>query len=122
MPEAARGKSDSFSGETVDTVHPATGDVDTEDSSFCDEDPINTTTNECSTKVLVEGTGAVRVGNKVTAHPIGGTCSTHTPIFNSGTSVVLIEGVNSARKGDTYECSAEIKTGSSKVKFGDAPA
>jgi len=118
MPEAARGDS----VETVDTVHPATGDADPDDSSFCDVDPINTSTNECSTKVFAEGTGVVRVGNKVTAHPIGGTCSTHTPAFNSGTSVVLIEGVNSARKGDTYTCGAEIKTGSSKVLFGDAPA
>ena len=118
MPEAARGDE----VETVDTVHPATGDEDTEDSSFCDVDPIDTSTNECSTKVFVEGTGVVRYGDKVTAHPIGGTCSTHEPTFNSGTSVVLIEGKNAARKGDTYTCGAEIKTGSLKVLFGDAPA
>ena len=102
MPEAARGGS----VDTVDTVHVASGDADTEDSSFCDVAPIDTSTNECSEKVFVEGTGVVRYGDKVTAHPIGGTCSTHEPTFNSGTSNVLIEGKNSARKGDTYTCGA----------------
>ena len=114
MPEAARGDS----VETVNTIHVATGDADTEDSSFCDVAPIDTSTNECSAFVFAEGTGIVRVDNKVTAHPIGGTCSTHTPAFNSGTSNVLIEGKNAARKGDTYACGAEIKTGSAKVLFG----
>lgn len=114
MPEAARG----VSVDTVNTVHPATGDADTEDSSFCDVDPIDTSTNQCSEKVLAEGTGVVRYGDKVTAHPIGGTCSTHEPTFNTGTSNVLIEGKNAARKGDTYACGAEITTGSANVLFG----
>jgi len=114
MPEAARGSS----VDTVNTIHVATGDADTEDSSFCDVDPIDTSTNECSAKVFVEGTGVVRFGDKVTAHPIGGTCSTHEPTFSTGTSNVLIEGKKSARKGDTYACGAEITTGSLKVLFG----
>lgn len=114
MPEAARGDSD----DSVNTIHVATGDADTEDSSFCDVDPIDTTTNECSAFVFAEGTGIVRTGNKVTAHPIGGTCSPHAPAFNSGTSNVLIEGKNAGRKGDTYACGAQITSGSAKVLFG----
>ena len=114
MPEAARGDS----VDTVNTVHPATGDEDTDDSSFCDVDPIDTTTNECSEKVFAMGTGVVRGDNKVTAHPIGGTCSTHTPKFNSGSTKVKIEGKKAGRKGDTYLCGAEITSGASKVIIG----
>ena len=116
MPEAARGDE----VDTVDTVHPATGDLDTEDSSFCDEDPIDTSTDGCSDKVFAEGTGVVRFGDAVTNHPRGGLCSNHptAPTLNSGSSKVTIQGKKAGRKGDTYSCTAKITSGSAKVLIG----
>ncbi len=114
MPEAARGNAI----DTVNTVHVAVGDVNTNDSSFCDKEPIDTTTDVCSGKVTAEGTGVVRQGDAVTAHAIGGVCTTHTPALSSFSSKVTIEGKGAGRKGDTYSCGALITSGSSKVNIG----
>ncbi len=114
MPEAARGDAT----ETVDTVHVATGDADPTDGSFCDVAPIVTSTDVCSGKVFAQGIGVVRQGDAVTAHPIGGTCSTHTPGLAAGSGKVFIETKGAGRKGETYNCSAEITSGSSKVFLG----
>ena len=117
MPEAARGDS----VDTVDTVHTATGDAVANDGSVCDLNPITTSTDVCSSKVTAEGTGVVRYGDAVTNHPQGeGTCANHSPVptLNSGSSKVTIEGKKAGRKGDTYSCTAEITSGSSKVNIG----
>ena len=117
MALAARGDAT----ETVDTVHTATGDVTANDGSVCDKDPINTSTNVCSGKVFAQGIGVVRFGDAVTNHAQGeGTCANHAiaPKLNTGSSKVTIEGKKAGRKGDTYSCSAEIKTGAPKVDIG----
>ena len=114
MPEAARGDAT----ETVDTVHVAVGDLNTNDSSFCDAEPIVTSTDKCSGKVKAEGKGVVREGDAVTAHAIGGVCDTHTPVLTAFSSKVKIEGKGAGRKGDTYLCGAEITSGSGKVNIG----
>jgi uncharacterized Zn-binding protein involved in type VI secretion len=114
MPEAARGDAT----ETVNTVHVATGDADPTDGSFCDVAPITTSTDVCSGKVFAQGIGVVRKGDAVTAHPIGGTCSTHTPGLAAGSGKVFIETKGAGRKGDTYTCSAKITSGSGKVFLG----
>ena len=114
MPEAARGDAT----ETVNTVHVASGDVNTNDSSFCDDAPIITSTDVCSGKVFAEGIGVVRKGDAVTAHPKGGVCDTHTPGLTSFSLKVKIEGKGAGRKGDTYECGAEITSGSGMVNIG----
>ena len=113
MPEAARGDAT----ETVNTVHVASGDVNTNDSSFCDDAPMITSTDVCSGKVFAEGTGVVRKGDAVTAHTFPG-CETHTPGLSSYSGKVKIEGKGAGRKGDTYQCGAEITSGSGKVNIG----
>jgi len=114
MPEAARGDAT----ETVNTVHVATGDANTNDSSFCDVAPIITSTNVCSGKVFAQGIGIVRKDDAVTGHPEGGTCDLHTPGLTVGSGKVFIETKGAGRKGDVYDCSAEITSGSAKVFLG----
>lgn len=113
MPEAARGDAT----ETVDTVHPAIGDLDPDDGIACDAEPTITSTDACSSKVFVEGIGVVRFGDAVTTHPFP-SCATHAPALNSGSSKVTIEGKKAGRKNDTYECGAKITSGSGKVNIG----
>lgn len=115
MPEAARGDAT----ETVDTVHPASGDANTLDSIQCDVDPIITSTNECSGDVFVNGIGVVRLGDKVTAHPFPSSgCQTHEPTLAVGSSTVFINGKAAGRKDDTYGCGAKITSGSGNVNIG----
>ena len=106
--------------ETVDTVHPASGDASANDGSNCDVSPINTSTDACSGKVFAQGIGVVRFGDAVTNHIQGGVCTNHAiaPTLNTGSSKVKIVGKKAGRKGDTYSCSAEIKTGAPKVDIG----
>lgn len=113
MPEAARGNST----ETVNTVHPAVGDLDPDDGIACDAAPTTTSTNVCSDKVFVGGIGVVREGDAVTAHTFPG-CATHTPVLTSFSSKVKIQGKGAGRKGDSYGCGAIITSGSSKVNIG----
>lgn len=113
MPEAARGDA----VETVDTVHVAVGDKNPNDGIACDAAPTTTSTNVCSGKVFAEGTGVVRKDDAVTAHTFPG-CETHTPGLSSYSSKVKIENKGAGRKGDTYQCGAEITSGSSKVFLG----
>lgn len=113
MPAAARGDS----VDTVNTVHPASGDAAANDGSNCDVDPIDTSTDECSGNVFAEGTGIVRFGDAVTNHIQGGVCSNHAvaPTLNSGSSNVFINGKKAGRKNDTYSCTAKITTGATSV-------
>lgn len=114
MPQAAQGDATN----TVDTVHVAVGDKNPNDSSFCDDEPIVTSTDVCSDMVFAEGVGIVREGDAVTAHAIGGTCSTHTPGLATFSSKVKIQGKGAGRKDDTYGCGAKITSGSTKVLIG----
>lgn len=115
MPEAARGDAT----ETVDTVHPASGDANTLDSIQCDVDPIITSTNECSGNVFVNGIGAVRETDKVTSHPYPSSgCKKHEPGLSGGSKTVFINGLEAGRKGDVYGCGAKITSGSGNVNIG----
>lgn len=113
MPEAARGNST----ETVDTVHPAVGDLNPDDGIACDAAPTTTSTNACSAKVFVEGIGVVRQDDAVSSHTFP-SCATHSPGLTSFSSKVKIEGKGAGRKGDSYGCGAIITSGSSKVLIG----
>jgi uncharacterized Zn-binding protein involved in type VI secretion len=106
--------------DTVNTVHNAIGDDDTTDSIQCDKEPTDTTADECSSDVFVEGLGAVREGDKVTAHtyPSNG-CLTHAPGLVTFSGTVKINGKGAGRKGDTYGCTAKITGSAAKTSFGD---
>lgn len=95
MPEAARGNGT----ELVDIIHL----------------PGQTTTDECSSTVFINGQGVVRQDDRVAAH------SPHAgpqPKLSTFSSTVFIEGKGAGRKGDQYECGATIATGSSNVFIG----
>jgi len=114
MPLAAR------TTDTVNTIHPASGDANTLDTIQCDVAPIDTTANECSPNVFVEGLGAVRAGDKVTAHPFPSNgCQTHEPGLVSFSGTVRINGKGAGRIGDTYGCGAEITGSAARTTFGD---
>ena len=116
MPAAARGDTT----ETVNTVHPASGDANPLDSIQCDVAPIVTSTNECSDNVFVNTIGAVREGDKVTAHPFPSSgCQTHEPVLTSFSGTVRINGKGAGRNGDVYGCGATITSGSANVNIGD---
>lgn len=116
MPLAARGDS----VETVDTIHVAIGDANTNDNSFCDVESIITSTDACSDRVFAMGTGIVRFGDAVTNHAQGGVCDNHpvAPTLNSGSDKVKIQNKKAGRIGDTYSCTAKITSGASKVNIG----
>ena len=113
MPLAAR------TSDLVNTVHPASGDADPLDSIQCDVAPINTTANECSGDVFVEGLGAVRAGDKVTLHPFPSSgCQVHEPGLVSFSGTVRINSKGAGRIGDTYGCGAKITGSASRTSFG----
>jgi uncharacterized Zn-binding protein involved in type VI secretion len=113
MPEAARGDG----VDSVNTVHPAVGDLDSDDGVACDAAPTITATNVCSGNVFVNGIGAVREGDAVQSHTFP-SCSTHAPPLVSFSGTVKINGKGAGRKGDTYGCGAIILTGSATVFIG----
>lgn len=103
MPLAAR-------GNHVDSVLSDTGS-----GANC-ENPLVTSTNACSNKVFAEGTGIVRQGDVVTAHPKTG-CGSEAPGLSSYSSKVFIQGRGAGRVGDVYGPNT-ITSGSSKVTLG----
>ena len=115
MPAAARGNAT----DTVDTVHPASGDANPLDSIQCDVAPIITSTNGCSGNVFANGVGIVRLGDLVTSHPFPGSgCPQHAPGLAGGSSTVFINGLAAGRQGDAYGCGATILSGSGNVNIG----
>ena len=104
MPACAR-------GDSVDSVISKTGVGDE-----C-EKPTITSTDECSTSVFIEGTGAVREGDQVAAHNKGG-CSLDSSTVSSFSSKVFANGKGIARIGDQYGSDNTITSGSSKVFAG----
>ena len=113
MPEAARGNGT----DSVNTVHPAVGDIDPDDGIACDEDPTTTATDACSSNVFVNGIGIVRESDSVQSHTFPG-CASHAPGLSSFSSTVKVNGKGAGRKGDTYDCGAKITSGSADVKIG----
>jgi len=79
-----------------------------------------TTSNECSDKVFIGGTGVVRLGDKTTAHGIGAPfCPAHSPPLNTASGKVFVQGRGVGRVDDEYG-DGEIITeaGQSKVNAG----
>ena len=100
MPEVAR-------GTATDSVNTGHG---------CDA---TTTTDVCSSNVLVNGIGACRKGDAITTHntPSGDNCVPHTPAINAGSDTVFVNGIPIARNGDSAD-SGNISSGSSDVIAG----
>lgn len=70
-----------------------------------------------STNVIINGKGAVRVGDMYVPH----TCKddTHVPVQSSGSSTVMVNGKPLARFGDSTACGAKVMSGiSSNVIVG----
>jgi uncharacterized Zn-binding protein involved in type VI secretion len=79
--------------------------------------PIMTSTDICSSKVTIEGKGAVRVGDKVSVHASLG-CLPDISTLTVGSSKVTVEGLPVGRVGDLYTSDNIIITGSSQVIIG----
>lgn len=80
----------------------------------------------CSTNVLINGSGAVRVGDIMAAHPNGDPCTPvpipHMPALSSGSATVFVNGMPVGRVGDVYNTGTTfahvITTGSANVLIG----
>ena len=72
----------------------------------------------CSDNVLVNGRGAVRLGDAWQVH---GACDVHSPHSGtsaSGSSTVFVNGKPKCRIGDTISCGDTMAEGSSDVIVG----
>ena len=78
--------------------------------------PMRTSTMACSTNVIVNGIGAVRIGDRVAPHPRRG-CSLDTSSLSRASMKVLINGRGAGRMGDAYGPNVII-SGSSNVIIG----
>jgi len=80
----------------------------------------------CSTDVLINGIGAVRLGDIMAAHPDGAPCTPspipHTPALSTGSATVFVNGKPMGRVGDLYNTGTAfvhiISTGSPNVLVG----
>lgn len=109
MPGVAR------QGDSVNTIHTATGDLVVGDGVACDVAPIDIATDEASDNVFVNQKGVVRMGDNVEAHSAAGSCASHAPPLTEGSSSVFANGKAIGRIGDTYGCGAEITEASDNV-------
>lgn len=105
MSEAAR-------GDGVDTVASLTGTGP--NCAF----PLTTATDECSDSVFANGTGIVREGDKVAAHPAAG-CGPDNSVLTTFSASVKINNKGAGRKGDQYTPDNTITSGSSTIFIGD---
>jgi uncharacterized Zn-binding protein involved in type VI secretion len=106
MAEVARGNS-------IDSVQSPDG------TGHCCKNPTIQSTDECSSKVFIEGHGVVRQGDAMIVHNYDGPCcNPHAPTVIIGSSKVFVEGKQVARKGDSYGGDHTIISGSSKVSIG----
>jgi len=78
--------------------------------------PMRTRTLACSTNVLINGIGAVRIGDRVAPHPRSG-CSIDTSSLSRASRKVLINGRGAGRMGDAYGPNT-IVSGSTNVIIG----
>jgi uncharacterized Zn-binding protein involved in type VI secretion len=100
MPAAARGNGK----DSVNTGH------------GCDT---TTVTEQCSSKVFVNGIGVVREGDAVQTHtfPVGPSCVPHAPVMDGNmASRIIVEGKRVAMVGSTYSGHA-IVTGAGNVTY-----
>ena len=104
MPGIARGNG-------ADTVHSETG------SGVLCYSSTDTTTDECSSDVFVNGIGVVRQGDKVKPHNKGG-CTTDESVITDGSSTVFVNGKAVARLGDHYTSDNTITSASGDVLAG----
>ena len=74
-----------------------------------------------SANVIVNGRGAVRVGDLTITHlrPSGSGCSPHIAAVVSGSQKVIINGMGAARLGDPLGGCTAIAEGSPNVITGD---
>lgn len=79
-----------------------------------------TTSDECSDKVFIKGTGVVRFGDKTTAHGIGAPfCPLHAPTLGTASTKVFVQNKGVGRVSDEYGFKEVIiSAGQSKVKAG----
>jgi uncharacterized Zn-binding protein involved in type VI secretion len=78
--------------------------------------PMRTSTMGCSTNVIVNGIGAVRIGDTVAPHPRSG-CMLDTSSLSRASMKVLVNGRGAGRMGDAYGPNV-IVSGSSNVIIG----
>lgn len=104
MPAAAR-------GDGQDSVSSLTGA-----GRGCG-DPLITATDACSTDTFINGTGAVRIGDAVDAHPAAG-CGPDESTLTVASTTVFINGKGAGRLGDQYTADNTITSGSPNVFIG----
>lgn len=98
-------------GNGVDSVRSETGS-----GKNC-ANPLTTSTNECSSDVIVNGTGIVREGDLVTEHPKRG-CLPDTSVLTTFSFSVIVNGKGAGRKNDFYTTDNKITSGSPDVFIG----
>jgi uncharacterized Zn-binding protein involved in type VI secretion len=78
-----------------------------------------TTTDKCSSDVIINGKGACRLGDTITIHtyPVGDSCVPHTASITSASSSVFVNGIAIARDTDSAD-SGSISSGSTDVFAG----
>ncbi|NBR61878.1 MAG: hypothetical protein EBT86_09590 [Actinobacteria bacterium] len=79
--------------------------------------PIKTSTAQCSSDVLVNGIGVVRLGDMVNLHPRP-PCIPDTSTCSKASTSVFANGKGIARIGDQYSSDNIITSGSSNVFIG----
>ena len=79
--------------------------------------PMQTVTGPGSSTVLINGVGAIRIGDRVGVHPRAG-CSTDISTLSSSSSTVFVEGRGVGRIGDEYTSDNVIISGSTNVFIG----
>lgn len=103
MPGVAR------QGDSVNTVHGAGG------GKNCNAAAQTTSTSGASDNVFVNSLAVVRKDDVVTAHNNGLACVTHAPGLVVCSDTVFVNDKGMGRINDTYECGAQIISGSADV-------
>jgi uncharacterized Zn-binding protein involved in type VI secretion len=104
MPPAARGSGG-------DEVFSKTG------SGLRCRSSLTTATNACSGDVFFNEKGAVRIGDVVAPHKIGG-CDDDVSALTSASATVFVNGKGVGRIGDQYTDDNTISSGSSNIFIG----
>ena len=78
---------------------------------------MTTATDACSGDVFFNEKGAVRLGDTVAPHKIGG-CDDDTSGLTSASSTVFVNGKGVGRIGDEYTGDNTISSGSSNIFIG----
>jgi uncharacterized Zn-binding protein involved in type VI secretion len=75
---------------------------------------------QCSANVIINGAGAVRLGDMVATHTIytGKACVPHQTPLVTGSATVMINGLPAGRANDVYGCGCRILIGSTNVDIG----